>query len=150
MHSKIYQISETPIEREDYITASDFYDESNWCDYTRDMDEKEEKECLDYLPELLKDVCEVNGREITVKNVESFIKEWKEKIVESAQKDGYLGTYLFNVQNICKRTHKEIWSRFYLEDWSENADTFGDFVEYLHHLGEGAKLYVGGVVDYHF
>lgn len=46
MHGLIYQISDQPIQKSDYITSSDFDGGDNPFDYCRDMNEKEINEAI--------------------------------------------------------------------------------------------------------
>lgn len=84
MHSKIYQIAEQPIGPENYITESDFYENSSdFADYVADMDEEDQEECIaDLASGWLEGIFEVNGRELTVLDSTDFLNEWAKEMRE--------------------------------------------------------------------
>lgn len=66
MHGLIYQISDQPIQKNDYIMSSDFDEGDNPFDYCRDMNEKEINGAIAELANILpKEMFTCKGREIT-------------------------------------------------------------------------------------
>lgn len=137
-------------EREDYIEESDFYEGySHLIDYCSEISEKEEEEALSYLPFILEGLCEVNGRELTVVDSTAFFREWRDYLVDIAS-HVFSDSSLWELENSCKRTHKDIWTLFYTSGWANIAEPFSAFAEYVSGLKPGTKLYVCGILDYHW
>lgn len=155
MHSKIYQIAEQPIDPENYITESDFYENSSdFADYVADMDEEDQEECIaDLASGWLEGIFEVNGRELTVLDSTDFLNEWAKEMRELTEEltmENVMDN-LYKIRSFTERTHRDIHSRFVLDGWSAPLpETFADFVLYARNFEPGKKLYVGGVVDFHW
>ena len=151
MHSKIYQVSTSPVKKEDFIDANfiDFMANNVFFDYVIDLTEEEQEVYIAQLPTILDGICCVNGRELTIIDVAPFCSEWQKKLVKAAESINPSSMYCQSIKNILSHTHKDIWSLFYICDWSNEIVTVAEFVNYCSNLEPGSKLYLGGVVDYH-
>lgn len=152
MHSLIVQISDKPIEKCDYIEASTFYEDNlNFADYVDD--DVNPEDCLSRMHRLLDGIFECNGRELTFKGCDDFVKEWithlkdeASKIDMEAAKDWMC---FWNIKRICEKTH--IGCDVRVTNGGEYPDTFGNFIHDRFVWSKpGDKFYIGGFVDYHF
>ena len=158
MHSRIFQIAEKPIDEENYINANSFENQCGenpgfFADYVSDICPEEQEKSIALLSELLDGICEVNGRELTVLDTSDFLNEWAKEMRELTEgltiENVYDKTY--DISKMAERTHRNVYSRFMIEDWNAPyADTFSTFVSFVTRFEPGAKLYVGGVVDFHW
>jgi len=161
-HSKIFQISNKPIDKEDYQSPETYYDNSgDFADYIGDEYEDEDRdEAIGYLADLLKDVFEhKGGGEFRYKGseaMEKFNLAWADDLRRQA---GLLTPEnLFKNQNLylicatCKETHLRTSYRVDIADWAEGvAYPFGELFEYAaNKLKKNNRIYVGAVIDYHY
>ena len=141
MHSKIFQITNSPVERENYINSGTFYSDGigadyyeEFADYVDDIEECEEQECIDKLASVLRGIFEIDGREMTFIGLGYFLQKWADFIKQKA--DDLTGdnivefTRLYKLRKATERTHLDIYYRFAMvEDDSKCfPDTFGEFI----------------------
>ena len=157
MHSKIYQIGLEPISKENYISSTDFYENSgDFADYIGDeYPEKERLEAAEGLAELFPELFDyVGDGTLRYKGMGTFLQDWADKIHSLAgeiTKDNIIkGLHRFLLSCLTERTHKEINSRFYIEEWNGYAGPAADLIEFLGKQKEGTLLYVGAIIDFHF
>ena len=160
MHSKIFQISTEPVEKENYLNEDTLLQgDGSFYDYCSEIDEEERKEHIDYLVnhtlpngmfELISDdAMRYNGG----------IEQWKKEYVANIKKRADALT----VDNML-----EWGSTYYLKEAVENpldvsyhfyldgdgCQSFAEksfaFMEFVCGLEPGTVLYIGGVIDYHF
>lgn len=155
MHSRIYQVGLNPISKEDWSSPEDFYENSgDFADYIGDRYEGNDRE--DYIKGLagaLSDIFYLDGDSLVFKGIGNFIKEWHGYIKELASKLGttYDDMALWHIRKATERTHKDVYSRFVIEDWNSYAEPYAELVEYVvNHMKKGDRLYIGAVIDYHF
>ena len=158
MHSRIYQISKTPIDRDDYIQEDKYYD--HWftnkvADYVDGDTER------DYDIEWLKDCCgnkglsfgqDDNGEYFVVedkaKYFETNFEEFQQELKELSEKtfDDFMGwrVSLYRLKSL----HDDD-SGFYIDDNGEycGLTTFDDFMRCV---TVDTKYYIGATIDYHF
>lgn len=158
MHSRIYQISKTPIDECDYIEESNYYDHwftNSVADYVngdtdRDEDIKWLKDCYEehgisfgeddhgkYL------IVEDKTKYFTI-NFENFQKALKE-LSEATLDDfmsGKCGTPLYRL----KEAYDDKLG-FYVECEDYGCETFDGFMRYA---VVGVKYYIGATIDYHW
>ena len=152
MHSKIYQISEKKLERDDYAKAVNFdFDEvSFFADYVDDVERDDEKELLENFDTLFEGIFSRKGRTITLLDTSAFIEEWRSAIKKLADNMDFTNSrQLFRMREITKRTHKD-YSAMLFTDYG-GFEYFGDFVQRLYAAHKpGDKFYIGGILDYHW
>ena len=158
MHSRIFQISKTPIDSVDYIEEDKYYDHwftSSVADYVngdtnRDDDIKWLKDC--YGNRGLSFGHDDNGEYFIVEdkikyfeaNFEKFQKELKE-LLEKTFDDfmgGDMSLYRLN-------SSYDDESGFYIDD---DGEYYGitTFNRLMRGATEGTKYYIGATIDYHF
>ena len=157
MHSRIFQISKTPIDRRDYIEEDNYYD--HWftnlvADYVdgntdRDDDINWLKNC--YEEKGLSFGADDNGEYFIIEdkakyfavNFEEFKKSLQE-LSESTFEDfisGECGYALYRLKN----SYSDKFG-FYVECESCGCETFDGF---MRHATVGDKYYIGATIDYH-
>ena len=160
MHSRIYQISETPIDKEDYIEESNYYDHwftNSVADYINDDTNRDDdiewlKGC--YLKKGLSFGQDDNGEYFVVEdkskyfeaNFEEFKKELKE-LSEKTLDDFMSGESDMSLYRL-KSSYDDEFG-FYIDDGGEyhGVTTFDTFMRCA---TVGTKYYIGATIDYHF
>ena len=155
MHSRIYQVSLNPISKEDWSSPEDFYENSgDFADYIGDRYEgNERKEFLEGIAKTMSDIFYLDGDALVFKGIGNFIKDWNAYIQELAAKltDTYDDMALWRISKATERTHRDVYSRFAIENFSFIAEPYAELVGYAaEHMKKGDKLYVGAIIDYHF
>lgn len=156
MHSNIFQIGLNPMNVDDYVHPDEFYENSNdFADYIGDEYEGEDRAVkIQWLAEEFPDIFDIDGEVLIYKGLGNFLKEWSEKIQEIANglTEGNIlkDINLYRMKSITERTHHDIYSRFFIEDWNGWAGDCADFISWLATLEVGTRIYVGAVIDYHF
>lgn len=158
MHSRIYQISETPINKCDYIDEDKYYDHwftNSVADYVdgntnRNDDIMWLKNC--YETEGLSFGRDNNGEyfiiEDKAKYFEKKLEEFKKALVELSEitMDDFIsdkrGMYLYRL----KSSYDNEFG-FYVEWEYSGCTTFDRFMRYA---TVGTKYYIGSTIDYHF
>lgn len=158
MHSRIYQISKTPIDKDDYIEESHYWD--HWftnevADYVngsvdRDDDIKWLKDC--YEEGGLSFGIDDNGEYFIIEdktkyfaqNFEAFQKALKE--LSTATLDDFMsgecGVSLYRL----KESYNDKFG-FYVECEDCGCESFDGFMRYA---AIGVKYYIGATIDYHY
>ena len=160
MHSRIFQISKTPIDREDYIEEYKYYD--HWftgsvADYVDDdTDRNDDVEWLQscYGNKGLSFGQDDNGEYFVIEdkakyfeaNFEKFQKELKE-LSEKTFDDFMGGEGNMSLYRL-KESYDDEFG-FYIDDRNEyhGLITFDRFMRYT---TVGEKYYIGATIDYHF
>ena len=155
MHSRIFQISETPVDQEDYLTSEDCYDTmESIADYITDCDREEG---IAWLMETISKYAEFTNDG----NVTSFVlsddyltKHFKErhrsfvsyakKLYETSFEDFCMGKAYMDVVKFDDEFNRKY--EFYFIQENE-ADTMDQFMRYAE---SGKRYYVGAVLDYHW
>lgn len=155
MHARIWQVSTKPVEDDERLSESSFYDNTgDFADYVSDMTRTEEEEDIkDWLPRILKGLFVCNGRELTFVGSKEFIQEWRKAIKESVEilDDSNMLVFpnLYKVERVVKETHMRVGHRFAFD--SSLPEEYGDFVrDAYNNLAPGDKIYVGAVIDFHY
>lgn len=161
-HGKIYQISNKPIDKENYASPMDYYDNSgDFADYIGDRyNDEDRKEAIGYLADLLKDVFEhkgggefrYKGKEAMEKFKQAWADELRRKVRLLTPENLFKDQNLYLICATCKETHLRSSYRVDIADWAEGvAYPFGELFEYAaSRLKKGDRIYVGAVVDYHY
>lgn len=156
MHSKIFQIGLEPIDNDEKLTPVSLYDNSSdFADYIGDeVTGKNRLELIKMMASTFEELFDCKGDVLIFKGMGTFLEDWAKAIQQAANNlnananDWQLKMY--GVAKLTERTHKDSYSRFYMEDWNCYAGPASDLIEFLTTLEKGTKLYVGAVIDYHF
>ena len=158
MHSRIYQISKNPIDKEDYIEESHYWD--HWfvgsiADYVnedtdRESDIKWLKDC--YGDQGLSFGADEGGEYFIIedkskyfaKNFEAFQKALKE-LTEITIDDFVTGKYGMKMCSLTSAYDDEIG--FYVDGDDTGMETFDNCIR---SSSNGTKFYIGATIDYHF
>ena len=158
MHSRIYQISETPIDKDDYIKEFHYWD--HWftnciADYVnghtdRDDDIKWLKDCYEECG--LSFGKDDNGEYFVINDktkyfapkFEEFQKALKE-LSKATFDDFVSGEYGVSLCRL-KEAYNDKFG-FYVECESCGCETFDGFMRYAE---IGVKYYIGATIDYHY
>jgi len=154
-HSSIYQISFEPLHKDEWITPDDFYQGYDaMFEYATDLDKDERRDALKHLTKILKGVCTRKGHTLTIVNMEKFWKRWNNAIRKQLDvvKENPLKNQeeLRRVEYTYEMTHKGVGDLFYIDNWNNCADYFNSFCNMCRDKGEGTKLYIGGIVGFHW
>ena len=153
MHSRIYQISKTPIDRDDYIDEGHYYDHwftNSIADYVNgDTDREDDINWLKSYANAISFDSDDNGEYFIVTSKEEYFKEKFEafhKFLDIVK--GY------TLQDFASGIY-EMWG---LKDAYE--DKFGFYVDadgelmnfdsFVRRCVINEKYYIGGTIDYHF
>ena len=162
MHSKIYQITEERIENDNFITERTFDDgHYDFYDYCAEITDEERKHAID---SLVKNLLPTGMFSLVDNENDTLVynggaDEWKENWVKQIQ----LKALAITPQNVTDwigeaySLEKElvnpldVGSRFVTDTFpSTDAQQSGDFMKMISSLRPGAKLYIGGVLDFHW
>ena len=162
MHSKIFQISNKPIDKEDYKSPDTYYDNSgDFADYIGDEIEGEDrKDALGYLAKLLEGVFrQVHPGVFAYKGADAmaaFKQKWADYIKEFASDltadNLFCDQRLYMIRKITEETHLGTSYRVDIAHWAEGvAYPFGELFEYAaSKLKKGDRIYIGAIIDYHY
>ena len=157
MHSRIYQVSTKPIDRDDYIEESNYYDHwftNSVADYVNGETDRNDdimwlKDC--YEQRGLSFGQDDNGEYFIIedkeKHFESNFEEFQKTLKELSERafddfiSGETGMLLYRL----KRLYDDKFG-FYVEceDWG--CETFDRFIR---GATVGTKYYIGATIDYH-
>ncbi len=161
-HYKIFQVSPVQIEDEDYITADELQDDmvdgmyTEFTDYIdEELDSEKVLDALQSLEELLGDIFYIEGRILTFKGADEFVDKWVAEMkgqLENVTPEDSLS--FWKLHKMTTQTHLMVWDRFM---WTDEDGTksypneLGDFIlTCRNYLEPGDKMYVGGIVGFHF
>ena len=162
MHSNIYQISNKPIDKEDYQSPETYYDNSgDFSDYIGDeITGEDRKDALGYLADLLKDVFRQVRPGIYAYKGEEAMQAFKQAWADELRRMAGLLTpdnlfkdqNLYKIRKVTEETHLGTRYRVDIADWAEGvAYPFGELFEYAaSQLKQGDRIYVGAIIDYHY
>ena len=163
MHSRIFQVSGSPIAEEDYIKESDYYDDTfvgEVADYVSEETDREDD--LDWL----KGCCD-EGITIDIENGTLVINDKRKYFEKKFDKFKELLNKLNEETTLeaFARLDKSYWglsSALYDLDCIANGDKFGFYIndmddggyttrfdEFVRFAEEGKTYYFGGTLDYH-
>jgi hypothetical protein len=160
MHSKIYQITEERIGEDNYITERTFDEGRNdFYDYCADIDEDDRNYAIESLAKNLlptgmftiveKDTLIYNGGAEEWKDNWVKLIHQKAKAITPENITEWIGEAYTLEKELLNPL--DIGSRFVTDTFPSNdAQQSGDFMKMICGLEPGAKLYIGGVVDFHW
>lgn len=163
MHSKIYQVSNSPLNGErsyfndDYLNEYDQY--AIGADYFSTLDRDECKRWLsDYplYPTLFsRDTTQIfeNGCDVFIYNgnAPAVLDAWARELTDLIAKftsDKNDSRALYHIKRKCEYLYGD-HDRFYWDNTCELLDSVS-FCQLLTNMKEGDKIYVGGIIDFHW
>lgn len=160
MHSRIFQISTTRVDKENYLNEDTLQQgDGSLYDYCAEVDDEERKQDIADLVEyaLPKGMFELTSDDTIRYN--GGIEQWKEGVVADIHKKAEAITTenmleympIYNLKEALKNPLDTNY-HFYLdgEGWQSFAEQSFAFMEFVCTLEPGTTLYIGGVIDYHF
>jgi len=152
MHSRIFQLSESPISKEDYITEELFYDDfvGQIADYVDDSTEREEdiKWLINTIEKYGATYNEKEQSIVFLKGFkDSYFKERFQKLKEVIQNMNLseFSTGFMKVYELKDLIEDEYGFYIYYNDSYAPIDAF-----VREDVEEGKKYFIGNVLDYHF
>ena len=164
-HSRIFQYSDKPVDREDYIDSMFMTDDCLWhtfegefCgDYTDDRNEGERIEDIKWLSELLaKFNINLSGNDMFVLGEGSHeaIKDfWYSSITKAYDelKKEHLSKFgeRFHLKYAITDPLCNGFGFLFYSNEEQTLTASDDFFEFLLRLNEGDSFYIGATLDYH-
>lgn len=160
MHSSIFQISEMPIDKENYLNENTLQQgEGSYYDYCANInDEERREEIADLIKTLPKGMFELVDDDTIRYN--GGADKWKEEFVATLQEKAkevttenctmWIGA-VYQLEKYLKNPLDTDY-QFYMDEQGITgyAEQSYDFLRTVSELEPGTLLYIGGVVDYHF
>lgn len=160
MHSSIFQISEMPIDKENYLNEDTLYQgEGSYYDYCANInDEGRREEIADLIKTLPKGMFELVDDDTIRYN--GGADKWKEEFVATLQEKAkevttenctmWIGA-VYQLEKYLKNPLDTDY-QFYMDEQGITgyAEQSYDFLRTVSELEPGTLLYIGGVIDYHF
>jgi hypothetical protein len=158
MHSRIYQISKTPIDKDDYIQESHYWDHwftNSVADYVNGDTNREED--IEWLKEChnnhgLSFGADEYGQYFVIEDKNKYFATNFETFKEALEDLMAMTIDEFSTNNEHHRAYSRLRAvynddlGFYVEedDWLRSLDDF------IRHGNVGVKYYIGATIDYHF
>lgn len=156
MHSRIFQVSETPIEKSDYIVESNYWDHwflNSHADYVAESNREEDIEWL-------KECCykglvvdkDDKGEFIIVTNKEDYFKPKFDRFKKALEKANNISLEDFANGNASIWNLKNAFEERY-EFYIDYADGYGELFtldSFVRNCTIDVKYYIGGTMDYHY
>ena len=145
--SRIIQISDEPIDKDDYIEENEFYE--NWfvgaiADYVSDLDVEES--VSDWLNS---DIYDVADNTITIKDKGTYFKPRFERFKTECERAMSMSfddfsDYSSDIYNLKESYDDKYGIYFYYGDelWTQSR--------FLRNFKNGEKFYTGGMIRYHY
>ena len=150
MHSRIFEITSKPLDRDDYLT-SDWIEYHQICDFADYIsDDVDENDDIEHFATVMSDIFDCDGRKLTLRDISGFIEKWKAEVKKRASEfdPKHDGMSSFHLRRAINDTHKNIDFRFYTEDYGLiNTRQLIENILLYHKPGD--VFYIGGIVDYH-
>ena len=161
MHSKIFQLTETRVDRDNYLNEDTLEQgDGHYYDYCSEIDEEERKFHIANLIEkaLPKGMFTLVGENTIRYN--GGADKWKEEFVATLQEKAKAVTTenctlwigeVYQLEKYLKNPLDTAY-QFYMDEQCINgaADQSYEFLRVVSQLEPGTLLYIGGVIDYHF
>ena len=154
MHGRLFEIREQRLDRDEWITESAFYEEEtgNWCDWVMVSEDREGD--LEWLKSALPaSIFKVEGDEIEIiSDGKEFVEEWIEELKKKVNSLTYEKAMSFSGLYQIKWSLSNMLNNDFMfySDYSEYAHNPTEFIQDCLCNYQGKKLYVCGIIDYHF
>ncbi len=157
MHGEIYEITREQLERDEWASESNFYEDPN-VDYTNLWDDESREQIIndlddcDWFNALFTkgedpDTIVFKGRAALQPIKEAWYKEIQNNL-EALKERGGCDTY--RLRQALNKPFAQ-YTLFCLPDWTTDKTSYPcDFMELLNTLEDGAVLYINSVLDYHW
>lgn len=152
MHNVIFQVSATPIEKEDMLNESTIanWQYENFADYVGNVERTEEQfKKFDRFPNLFKH----DGDTLIYQGEGNIRQLWLDDI---KQKYSALNKFSLIEDMTTYKLSLAIdepftSNRFLINNWDDNILQSGEFLKFvISELKKGDKLYIGGILDFHY
>ena len=160
MHSRIFQITKEQAEQENYLNENTLEQgDTASIDYCAEIDLKDREESIAYLVDSILPKGMFTRLGANILRYNGGMEQWKEETVAKIREKaaalttdnyfrfGELYTLKNAVENPLDTAYLFYTDKEGLQSW---ADQSYDFMCMVNELEEGALLYIGGVIDYHF
>ena len=161
MHSKIFQITQTRVDRDNYLNEDTLTQgDGSFFDYCAEIDDEERKEHIEYLVNhiLPKSMFELTSDDTIRYN--GGAEQWRENFVadircraEAITPDSvqdWIGP-VYQLEKFLKNPLDTAYWFYMDEDGVQSyAEQSYEFLRQVFELEPGTELYIGGVIDYHF
>ena len=161
MHSTIFQITKTRVEKENYLNEDTLMQGDNsHFDYCAEMDDEVRKEAIDYLVThiLPKGMFELTSEDTIL--YKGGADKWKEDFVSEIRKRAEAITpdkvqdWIGPVYQLEKYLKDPLGTSYWFYTDEEGVQLYAEqsyeFLREICDLEPGTTLYIGGVIDYHF
>lgn len=161
MHSTIFQITKTRVEKENYLNEDTLMQGDNsHFDYCAEMDDEVRKEEIDYLVNhiLPKGMFELTSEDTIL--YKGGADKWKEDFVSEIRKKAEAITtenmleWIGPVYQLEKYLKDPLGTSYWFYTDEEGVQSYAEqsyeFLRETCDLEPGTTLYIGGVIDYHF
>lgn len=157
MHSTIYEITQEQLERDEWASESNFYEDPN-VDYTDLWDDESREQIINDLDECdwfnalftkgeEPDTIVFKGRDALQSIKEAWYKEIQDNL-EALKESGGCDTY--RLRKVINNPFAQ-YTLFCLPGWAGDKTSYPrEFMELLNTLEDGAVLYINSVLDYHW
>lgn len=150
MHSRIFQVSKSPVEKQDYYRDYRYFDDfvGSVADYVSDDTDRDED--IEWLAEYLSGVAEIEGDKITFKNIDAFFSKRYQQFCEAVIDLGTVSYQDFRsgISYKAWRLQNTIEDKFgfYMDSEKYGLEPIDSF---LRSVENGDVYYIGATIDYH-
>ena len=154
MHGRLFEIREQRLPEDEWMCVDHFYEEdtSSWCDWMQDSECREDD--LEWLKESLpSSIFKVEGDEIEIiSDGKDFVEGWISEVKKKTDELTYESfTSFMSTWYIRNKLKNMIDSDFMFKtDYEDYVHNPTDFIRECITQYQGKKLYVCGIIDYHF
>lgn len=155
MHNTIYEITQNPVNPDDWADESNFYEDSN-VDYATLLTGKERTDAIEYLCNS-RWFCSLfsRGKEpdtiIYNGNIEAVKDKWYQELQKKLQ--SLIKKRSCNTYGLREAINQPFagYDLFCLPDWVGNSSCYPrDLLDLLVNIKPGSVLYINSVFDYHY
>ena len=161
MHSKIFQITQTRVDKDNYLNEDTLMQGDNsFFDYCAEIDDEARKFHIDNLVNniLPKGMFELVSDDTIRYN--GGAEQWRKDFVADIQRraeaispdsvQNWIGP-VYQLEKFLKNPLETAYCFYMDEDGIESyAEQSYEFLRQIFELDPGTELYIGGVIDYHF
>lgn len=154
MHGRIFELREQILPKDEWITQYSFceHDDRSWYDYMRESDDREED--LQWLKNVLPpSIFRVSGEVVEIISdgrefVEAWIEELKKEVNALSYDEFKPWDPLYRIQSRMKNMLRADF--MFVTDYEDYPHDPTTFIRHCINQYKGKKLYICGIVDYHY